>query len=168
MRILGIDPGLITTGYGVVDIKAGGVKIFEAGTKIVEAGTIEPDAKASFAERLLKIHQHTTTILQTHQPDIVVLEKLYAHSTHPATGIILGHVRGVICLSIAQEKIKLVEQSVKRIRKALTGNGNATKIQAQEFVKRVLNIKSTGFKLDASDALALALGQAHMMRYKLI
>ena len=57
MRILGIDPGLITTGYGVVDIKAGNVKILEAGTKIVEAGTIEPDAKAPLAERLLKIHR---------------------------------------------------------------------------------------------------------------
>ena len=161
MRILGIDPGLITTGYGVVDIKAGGVKI-------LEAGTIEPDVKAPFAERLLKIHQHLTAILQTYQPDIVVLEKLYSHSKHPATVAVLGHVRGVICLSVAQQKIELVEQSVKRIRKALIGNGNATKAQMQEFVKRLLNIKSAGFKLDASDALSLALGQAHMMRYKLI
>ena len=161
MRILGIDPGLITTGYGVVDIKAGGVKI-------LEAGTIEPDVKAPFAERLLKIHQHLTAILQTYQPDIVVLEKLYSHSKHPATVAVLGHVRGVICLSVAQQKIELVEQSVKRIRKALIGNGNATKAQMQEFVKRLLNIKSAGFKLDVSDALSLALGQAHMMRYKLI
>jgi crossover junction endodeoxyribonuclease RuvC len=168
MRILGIDPGLITTGYGVVEVAAGGVKILEAGTKIIEAGTIEPDAKAPFAERLFKIHQHTTTILQIHHPDIVVLEKLYAHYKHPATAAVLGHARGVICLAVAQQKIRIIEQSVKRIRKALTGNGNATKAQCQEFVKRLLNIKSAGFKLDASDALSLALGQAHMMRYKLI
>ena len=161
MRILGVDPGLITTGYGVVDILGGGVKI-------LEAGTIEPDRDAPFAERLFKIHLHMTAILKTHQPDVVVLEKLYAHYKHPATAAVLGHARGVICLSIAQQKTKLVEQSVKRIRKALTGNGNATKIQCQEFVKRLLNIKSEGFKLDASDALSLALGQAHMMRYKLI
>ena len=161
MRILGIDPGLITTGYGVVDIKAGGVKI-------LEAGTIEPNTKDLFEQRILKIHLHITTILQAHHPDVVVLEKLYAHYKHPATAAVLGHARGVICLAVAQQKIKLVEQSVKRIRKALTGNGNATKVQCQEFVKRLLNIKSAGFKLDASDALALALGQAHMMRYKLI
>jgi len=161
MRILGIDPGLITTGYGVVDIKAGNVKI-------LEAGTIEPNIKDPFEQRLFKIHLHITTILQAHHPDVVVIEKLYAHYKHPATAALLGHARGVICLSVAQQNIKLVEQSVKRIRKALTGNGNATKIQAQEFVKRVLNIKSPSFKLDASDALALALGQAHMMRYKLI
>ncbi len=161
MRILGIDPGLITTGYGVVDIKAGNAKI-------LEAGTIEPEPKASFEERLLKVHLHMTTILKTHHPDVVVLEKLYAHYKHPATVAVLGHVRGVICLSVAQQNIKLVEQSVKRIRKALIGNGNATKIQMQEFVKRLLNIKSPSFKLDVSDALSLALGQAHMMRYKLI
>ena len=161
MRILGIDPGLITTGYGVVDVQAGGVKV-------LEAGIIEPNIKDLFEVRLLKVHLHITTILQAHHPDIVVLEKLYSHHKHPATVAILGHVRGVICLSVAQQKIELVEQSVKRIRKALIGNGNATKIQMQGFVKRLLNIKSEGFKLDASDALSLALGQAHMMRYKLI
>lgn len=160
MRILGIDPGLITTGYGVVDVKSGNVKI-------LEAGTIEPDSKAPFEQRLFKIHLHITSILQAHQPDVVVLEKLYAHYKHPATAAILGHARGVICLSVAQQKIPLVEHSVKRIRKALTGNGNATKVQCQEFVKRLLNITSSGFKLDASDALSLALGHAHMLRFNL-
>ena len=160
MRIMGIDPGLSTTGFGVVDVKSGNVKI-------IEAGTIEPDPKAPFAQRLLKIHVHITTILQAHHPDVVVLEKLYSHSKHPATSTLLGHARGVIVLSVAQQKIELVEWSVKRIRKALIGNGNATKIQMQEFVKRLLNIKSPGFKLDASDALSLALGHAHMLRYNL-
>jgi len=161
MRILGIDPGLVTTGYGIVEVKDGGAKI-------LEAGTIEPNPKAAFEERLLKIHQHVSTILQAQHPDVVILEKLYSHSKHPATAPILGHVRGVICLCVAQQKVMLVEQSVKRIRKALIGNGNATKAQTQEFVKRILNIKSPSFKLDASDALALALGHAHMMRYQLI
>jgi crossover junction endodeoxyribonuclease RuvC len=160
MRILGIDPGLVTTGYGVVDVKNGNVKI-------LEAGTIEPNTKDAFEQRLLKIHLHLTTILEAHHPDVVVLEKLYSHSKHPATSTILGHARGVICLSVAQQKIELVEWSVKRIRKALLGNGNATKAQCQEFVKRLLNIKSTSFKLDASDALSLALGHAHMLRFSL-
>ena len=142
MRILGIDPGLITTGYGVVEMKTGGVKILGVGTKILEAGTIEPNTKDPFEQRLLKVYLHITTILQAHHPDVVVLEKLYSHYKHPATAAVLGHVRGVICLSVAQQKIELVEQSVKRIRKALIGNGNATKIQMQEFVKRLLNIKS--------------------------
>jgi len=160
MRIIGIDPGLNITGYGVVELSSGGVKI-------LEAGTVEPKRTDPFEARLFKIHHHITGILEAQKPDLVVLEKLYAHYKHPATAAVLGHARGVICLCAAQQKIKLVEHSVKRVRKALTGNGNATKIQIQDFVKRVLNIKSPGFRLDASDALALALGQAHMLRYKL-
>ena len=161
MRIIGIDPCLIATGYGVVDIHSGAVRV-------IEAGTIEPQKSAPLEEKLAKIHHHLTGILQTHKPDAAVLEKLYSHSKYPATAPVLGHVRGVICLSVAQQGIKLIEQSPKLIRKALTGNGNATKIQCQEFVKRLLNIKSPGFKLDASDALSLALGQAHILRYDLL
>ena len=161
MRILGIDPGLITTGFGVVEIKGEQVKV-------LDVGTIEPNTKDAFERRIAKIHQCISAIIAEQKPDVVVLEKLYAHYKHPTTACLLGHVRGVICLSVAQAKIELVEQSVKRIRKALIGNGNATKVQVQDFVKRLLNIKSEAFKLDASDALALALGHAHMMRYKLI
>ena len=161
MIIIGVDPGLVTTGYGLVRVD-GGI------AKIIEAGTIEPNTKDRFEQRIAKIHTHLTTILEMHTPQMMVLEKLYTHSTRPTTASILGHVRGVICLCAAQQKIVLEEHSVKRIRKALMGNGNATKAQAQEFVKRLLNIKSPAFKLDASDALALALGHAHMMRFKLI
>ncbi len=161
MRILGVDPGLITTGYGVVDVTAGN-------PKVIEVGTIEPNVKDAFERRIAKIHLHLSAIIKAQKPDVIVLEKLYAHYKHPTTAIILGHVRGVICLTAAQSDTPLVEQSVKRIRKALIGNGNATKGQVQEFVKRLLNIKAQGFKLDASDALALALGHAHMIRFKLI
>lgn len=161
MRILGLDPGLRTTGYGVVEVTGNGVKV-------LEAGVIEPNPREVFERRLLKIHQHVGAILKTHTPQVAVLEKIYTHSLHPATAGILGHVRGVICLCAAQEKIELIEQSVKRVRQALLGNGNASKVQVAEFVKRLLRIKASRFKLDASDALCLALGQAHMMRYRLL
>ena len=161
MRILGIDPGLITTGYGVVDIEGGKLKI-------LEAGTIKPNIKDAFERRIAKVHQYISSILSTHQPDTVVLEKLYAHYKHPTTACILGHVRGVICLSVAQSNTPLVEHSVKRIRKALVGNGNATKPQVQEFVKRLLHIEKAELALDTSDALALALGHAHMMKFKIV
>ena len=160
MRIVGIDPGLNATGYGVIDLVNGRLKV-------LEAGTIEPNPKAPFAERISKVHQHVSALLSAHKPDAVVLEKLYAHYKHPTTACILGHVRGVICLSTAQHKVVLVEQSVKRIRQALVGNGNATKQQTQAFVKRLLNIERTEMALDASDALALALGHAHMLKFKL-
>ena len=161
MRILGVDPGLITTGYGMVEVKGGDVKI-------LEAGTIEPNTKDAFERRVQKVYQCLTKIIDEQKPDTVVLEKLYAHYKHPTTACILGHVRGVICLSVAERNVELVEHSVKRIRQALMGNGNATKQQVQAFVKRMLNIKSEAFKLDASDALGLALGHAHMLRFKLL
>ena len=160
MKILGIDPGLITTGFGLIEVGAGKVKI-------LDAGTIKPNTKDAFERRLAKIHQHISAIISTHKPDAVVLEKLYAHYKHPTTATILGHARGVICLSVAQSNVPLVEQSVKRIRKALLGNGNATKPQVQAFVKRLLNIPNIELELDTSDALALALGHAHMMRLKI-
>jgi crossover junction endodeoxyribonuclease RuvC len=161
MLILGVDPGLVCTGYGLVRVDLGN-------PKVLEAGTIEPNIKDPFEKRIAKIHTHLTSIIEMHRPQVLVLEKLYTHSTRPTTASILGHVRGVICLCAAQNNIELVEHSVKRVRKALMGNGNATKGQVQEFVKRLLNIKAQGFKLDASDALALSLGHAHMMRYKII
>ena len=160
MRILGVDPGLNATGYGVIDLVNGRLRV-------LEAGTIEPNPKAPFAERIAKVYQHISVLLTAHKPDVAVLEKLYAHYKHPTTACVLGHVRGVICLSVAQHKVELVEQSVKRIRKALVGNGNATKQQTQSFVKRLLNIERTVLALDASDALALALGHAHMLKFKL-
>ncbi len=162
MRILGVDPGLRATGFGLVEIKAG------SGIKIVDAGSIEPNEKALFEHRISKVYELLSGIISTHKPDVLVLEKLYAHYKHPTTACILGHVRGVICLLAHQHKVKLEEQSVKRIRQALVGNGNATKVQVQMFVKRLLHIEQSELTLDTSDALALALGHAHMLKFKLI
>lgn len=162
MRILGIDPGLIATGFGVVDIAATGK------VNVVDAGTIKPKTSDAFEARIGKVHQCLTSIIIEHKPEVIVLEKLYAHYKHPTTACILGHVRGVICLVAYEQKVELVEHSVKRIRKALTGNGNSTKQQVQAFIKNLLNIPNVTLALDTSDALALALGYAHMKRFKLL
>ena len=159
--MMGIDPGLITTGFGVIDIH-------KDKPRIVDAGTIKPNPKDVFPARLAKVHTCLTQIIATNKPDVVVLEKLYAHHKHPATSSILGHVRGVICLAVIQGGVTLEEHSVKRIRKALLGNGNASKEQVREFMVRQFQISKTHLALDTSDALALALGYAHMMRYSII
>jgi crossover junction endodeoxyribonuclease RuvC len=161
MRILGVDPGLRATGFGLVEIRTGSVKV-------LDAGSIEPKEKALFEYRIAKVYDLLSEIVSTHKPDVLVLEKLYAHYKHPTTACILGHVRGVICLVAQKNKVELQEQSVKRIRLALVGNGNATKQQVQMFVKRLLRIESAELTLDTSDALALALGHAHMLKMKLI
>ena len=162
MRILGVDPGLRRTGYGLVDVSA------QSSIKLVEAGTIEPDEKDLFENRIHKIHLNLEKIISAHNPEVMVLEKLYAHHKHSATAPVLGHVRGVICLLCAQKKIKLIEHSVKRIRKSLVGNGNATKEQTRSLIANLFKINAAQLTLDASDALALALGHAHMIRMKIL
>src|SRR3989338_2763959 len=127
MRILGIDPAVKITGYGLIDIEDNKIKL-------VEAGIIEPKARDLIQNKIAKIYRMVDGIIKQHNPDVMVLEKLYAHYHHPVTACILGHVRGVICLLCAQHDIKLIEHSVKRIRKAIVGNGNATKEQTKRVV----------------------------------
>ena len=158
-RVMGIDPGLKATGYGVVGYAPDGRP------QAVEAGSIEPKAGASLAERLLKIHGHLADILERQKPDVVVLEKLCAHQAHPMTAVVMGHARGVICLVCAQKAVAVVEESPKRIRKALSGNGNASKEQTRRVVASFLKIDPAKLTLDTSDALALALGYAGMIRF---
>lgn len=155
VRILGIDPGVKATGYGFIDYRHDNIKL-------IETGSIEPKQKDLFQNRIAKVHKILENLIQQYKPDVLVLEKLYAHYKHPATASKLGHVRGVICLLCAQQKITLAEHSVKRIRKAITGNGNASKQQTQRLVAQTLNVDAQELTLDASDALALALGYVHL------
>lgn len=160
MRILGIDPGLHRTGYGLID--AGTDKI-----KLLEAGTIEPKQKDSLEHRVYKIYGNLEALIKEYQPDVIVLEKLYTHYQYPTIACLLGHVRGVICLLSVKCKVKLAEHSVKRIRKALVGAGQASKLQTQGMVAHMLKIDRDQLTADASDALALALGYAQMISNKL-
>lgn len=155
MRILGIDPGFKATGYGCIEVHG-------RLTKLVETGTIEPKQKDLIQNRIQKVYAILSGLIDELRPQILVLEKLYAHYKHPVTASKLGHVRGIICLLCAQKDIQLVEHSVKRIRKALIGNGNATKGQIRRVVAHLLKIEEAKLTLDASDALALALGYVRM------
>lgn len=162
MNILGIDPGLYATGYSVLMVAADSRHDF----KLLEAGTIEPKRKDSLADKIKKVYLNLDEIIQQFNPDVMVLEKLYAHYKHPTTACILGHVRGVICLLSAQRHLQLVEYPVKRIRKTLVGNGNASKEQTRATVAHILRVDEKQLTLDASDAIALALGYAYMKRYQ--
>ena len=155
MRIIGIDPGLKVTGYGIIDYQGHHLRL-------VEAGIITPRPKDAIHEKVYRVYKNLDDVLVQRKPDVLVLEKLYAHYKHPATAAVMGHVRGVICLLCAQHKIQLCEQSVKRIRKSVTGQGSASKGQTQDMVAHVLNIDARKLTPDASDAVALALGYVHI------
>ena len=158
MKILGIDPGLQATGYGLIDVSAGP----QPSIALREVGTIEPVSRQALPQRLDGVYRHLSDIIRQTAPHVLVLEKLYSHYRHPTTACLLGHVRGVIILCAARQNVPIVEHSVKRIRQALTGNGNASKQQVRAYVAHQLQFKADRLTLDASDALALALGFMRM------
>ncbi|PIW58109.1 MAG: hypothetical protein COW13_05530 [Candidatus Omnitrophica bacterium CG12_big_fil_rev_8_21_14_0_65_50_5] len=152
--ILGLDPGTCITGYGIISV--------EREITVKDVGVVKPPSGLPMPERIHRIYVFLEELVEKHRPQTAVLEKLYAHALHPATAPVIGHVRGVICLLCMQKKIELIEYSVKRVRQNLTGNGNATKEQTRQFVCGQLGLDAATLTLDASDALALALGYVNM------
>lgn len=160
MKILGIDPALTVTGYGFIEAK--NYKL-----ALIEAGIIRTLPKQDLTERLNKIYTGITKLIFDTKPDVMVLEKLYAHYRHPTTAYLLGQARGVICLACAQENIALAEYSATRVKKSIVGNGLASKYQVQRMVVSILDLKSLPKYTDVTDALALAIAHSCIMRSKL-
>jgi crossover junction endodeoxyribonuclease RuvC len=156
MRILGIDPGLERTGYGVIAL-AGGV----GALRLVEAGVIRTRTATRLAERLAEIHAGLGAVLAEFKPDAVAVEELYSHYKHPRTAILMGHARGIVYLAAAQAGVDVVSYASTNIKKSLLGSGHASKEQVQRMVQNVFNLKSTPHPPDVADALAVALCHAH-------
>lgn len=169
MRILGIDPALKITGYGVITLTPKDKENRVAGRKnffLLEAGIITTSAREVLPRRLEKIYQATLKLVSDTRPDVVVLEKLYAHYRHPTTAYILGQARGIICLVAAKKKIPLVEYSATRVKKAVVGAGLAPKYQVQQMVAHLLGLKSLPKYTDVTDALALAIAHSYIAKFK--
>ena len=160
MRILGIDPGLRITGYGLIDGE--GLKV-----RLVEAGFIHTNSKNDLQSRLEHIHRGLDKIIRKFKPDVLVLEKLYAHWRHPTTAYVLGHARGIICLAAQQNNVELAEYAATRIKKAIAGNGHASKLQLQRMIQNLLFLKTLPEPPDVSDALALAVAHSYMVNKKI-
>ena len=160
MRILGVDPALTVTGYGVIEAKKN--KLY-----IVEAGVVLTNSKQAIQERLDKIHRSILSLVDDVKPQVMVLEKLYAHYRHPTTAFLLGQARGVICLVCAQSKIPLAEYAATRVKKAVLGSGLASKYQVQRMVASILQLRNLPKYTDVTDALALAIAHSYIARFKL-
>jgi len=148
MRILGIDPGLGVTGYGIIEDKP---------FKLIEAGVIRTRPNTPIQTRIEKIFDEISSIIEEYRPNVLVLEKIYSHYKHPTTAILMGHARAMACLVCGKFDIKLVNYPSTRIKKAVTGNGHASKHQVQRMVQGLLNLKTPPEPVDISDALAIAL-----------
>lgn len=159
MKILGIDPGLGITGYGLIDARGNSVQL-------IEAGVIRSDSKKKIQKRLLEIHIKLVRLLKDVSPDAVVLEELYSHYKHPKTSILMAHARGIICLAVEQANVELVNYPSTRIKKAITGQGRASKEQIQRTVVSLLGLKRVPEPVDVTDALALAITHANVEAHR--
>jgi crossover junction endodeoxyribonuclease RuvC len=161
MRILGVDPGLNTTGYGVVDVAGSAARVQ---VKLVEAGVVRGTARGDVAARVREIHDGVAEVIRSLKPDAMALEKLYAHYDRPTTAILMGHARGVIVLAAAQADVPVFDYAATQVKKTLTGAGRAPKSQMQEAVRRELRLAKLPEPADVADALAIALCHAWSRR----
>ena len=150
MRILGIDPGLLLTGYGVVDWKV-------LRPQLVDGGVIRLKSKTPIAERLVELETELESLLDEYKPDVCAVELLYAHYAHPRTAILMGHARGVILLVAQRRGVRLEQFAANRIKQSVTGHGHASKLQVQRTIQAVWNLKEPPNPPDVADALAIAL-----------
>lgn len=149
-RILGIDPGLNITGYGVLEVGGGRMRL-------IEAGVIRGKDRSSLPSRLVDLHEGIVEVIDALQPQCLAIEQLYSHYERPRTAILMGHARGVLCLAAAQAKIPVHDYAATQIKKILTGNGRAPKTQMQSAVCHQLKLDKPPEPADVADALAIAL-----------
>ena len=156
MLIIGLDPGLGTTGWGIVA---------KSGSRLshIANGQIKTDPKAPLAERLVTLDRELADIILAHRPDSGAVEEVFVNS-NPQSTLKLGQARGVCLLALARAGMPVAEYATRLVKKALVGTGGADKAQVQAMLKVLLpGVKLAG--ADAADALAVAICHAHMGRY---
>jgi crossover junction endodeoxyribonuclease RuvC len=149
-RVLGIDPGLNTTGYGVLERGA-------AGPVLCEAGVVRSRARGSLEARLAEIYDGVRDVIRSLTPQVMAVEELYSHYERPRTAILMGHARGVICLAAAEAHIPVRHYAATQVKRLLTGSGRASKTQVQQAICRELSLAAPPEPPDVADALAVAL-----------
>lgn len=158
-RILGIDPGLIITGYGCVDIPPGDQEL-----RVAEAGVLRLKAGAPMAYRLAQLYDDLTALLGELRPDVMVVEQLFSHYKHVRTSILMGHARGVVLLAGQMQGVEIDELQPTEVKKAITGIGHATKAQVQQAVRCQCRMEALPGPPDVADAIAVALCAARRLQ----
>ena len=152
MRIFGIDPGSVRTGYGCVETDGRRHRLVACGA--IAAGT------ATFAERLARIHRELTILLADCRPECVAIEDVF-HAVNARSALKLGHARGVAMLAAVEAGCEVVEYTPTQIKRAVVGYGHADKRQIQQMIKLLLDLDKVPSPHDAADALAVAICHSH-------
>lgn len=158
MRVLGIDPGTVTTGYGLVERRGDTLHA-------LTYGAITTQASLPFAQRLLRIYQELRTLLTRIRPDCAAVEAVF-FARNVQSALRLGQARGVALLALAEEAIEIHEYSALEVKQAITSYGRAEKGQVQEMVRLLLHLADPPSPVDAADALAVAICHHHAARLK--
>lgn len=153
MRVLGIDPGSETLGWGVVE----GEKLKYA---LVDFGTVRSSPKESFSKRLLKIGDGVADVISRFSPDVLAVEEAF-YAANVKVALKLGQVRGVVLFAGERERLEIAEYSPRLIKQTVVGYGNAEKHQVQEMVRLLLRLRTVPEPHDAADALAIAICHFH-------
>ncbi len=161
IRILGIDPGLNITGYGVISASGSGQ------FKVIEAGVLRGgDSRKSMGDRLLALRAGLVDVITTLGPTRMALEEIYSHYERPKTAILMGHARGALCLTAAEKGLQVHDYAATQIKRMLTGNGRASKAQIQLAVTRLLGLDAVPEPPDVADALAIAVCHYYLSECK--
>ncbi len=156
MRILGIDPGIADTGWGIIEKNKSGE------LKCLDYGSIQTSAKLSLSERLVLLNNGLDKIIKKYKPSVAGVEELFFYK-NVKTALIVGHARGIILLNIRKHNLDLKEFTPLQVKQAVSTYGRANKAQVQKMVKIILNLKEVPHPDDAADALAVAICASNIL-----
>jgi crossover junction endodeoxyribonuclease RuvC len=156
-RVLGLDPGLRTTGYAVLERP-------DRVPKVCEAGVLTAPPKGDLAKRIRTLVDGLEQVLDEWKPTAVAIEQLYAHYAHPRTAILMGHARGAFLVACARRDVPVVSYAATKIKRLVTGSGRAAKPQVQHAVARELGLAKPPEPHDVADALAVALCHLYTLK----
>jgi crossover junction endodeoxyribonuclease RuvC len=150
---MGIDPGLATTGYGIISNKGENLSL-------ITYGCINTKSRKEFSQRLIKIYEGVNRLIEEFKPSIMAIEELF-FCRNIKTALSVGQAKGVILLAASLRNLEIREYTPLEVKQAITGFGQAKKIQVQEMVKVLLHLREMPYPDDAADALAIAICHAH-------
>jgi crossover junction endodeoxyribonuclease RuvC len=153
MRVLAIDPGLRITGYACLSCDDGS----RERPSVIEAGCFRFDARRSVADRLVELDDDMGALIERTRPTHGAIERVFSHGDRPGPAIVMGHARGVILLRLRRAKLDLLELPPATVKKAVTGQGRATKEQVGWAIAGALGLAAVPLPLDIADAMAIGL-----------
>ena len=156
--MLGIDPGIRTTGFGIIDSNMNRLSL-------IACGTINPKIKDSLPLRLNHLFDEVDSIINKFSPDVFSIEDMF-YSKNVKTAMILGQARGAMIIAAAQANIDIFEYAPRKVKMSVCGNGGASKEQVQYMVMKILNLKEIPSTMDVSDAIAVGICCLNQARIK--